>query len=146
MKTFKIKINGQSIISNENKTIMQAAHDFGIELPNLCWHPDFCVKANCRICVVEITGRKDLVTACSTKVEDGMEIRTDSDRVKRSRNLNIELIFAEHIEKCPTCVWRVNCKLLELADKYKIEITKFSDRKSKRKIYKFANAVEIDGT
>ncbi|MFH0956201.1 MAG: [FeFe] hydrogenase, group A, partial [Candidatus Falkowbacteria bacterium] len=76
----------------------------------------------------------------------GMEVKTDTDRVKRSRNLNIELIFAEHIEKCPTCVWRVNCKLLELADQYKIEITKFSDRKAKRKIYKFANAVEIDGT
>jgi len=75
-----------------------------------------------------------------------MEIRTDSERVKRSRNLNIELIFAEHIEKCPTCVWRVNCKLLELADQYKIEITKFSDRKGKRKIYKFDKAVEIDGT
>jgi len=146
MKKINIKINGREIICDQGITIMQAAHDNGIELPNLCWHPDFSVKANCRICVVEITGQKSLATACSTLVLDGMEIRTDSERVKRSRNLNIELIFAEHIEKCPTCVWRVNCKLLELADKYKIEITKFSDRKGKRKVYKFANAVEIDGT
>lgn len=146
MKKINIKINGRSIISDENKTIMQAANDNGLELPNLCWHPDLSVKANCRICVVEIAGRKNLATACSAKVEDGMEIITDSERVKRSRNLNIELIFAEHIERCPACVWRVNCKLLELADQYKIEITKFGDRKGKRKVYKFANAVEIDGT
>ncbi|MEI6597128.1 MAG: [FeFe] hydrogenase, group A [bacterium] len=146
MKKINIKINGKNIVCDYGKTIMQAAHDNGLELPNLCFHPDLSVKANCRVCVVEITGRKSLVTSCSTKVEDGMEIVTDSERVKRSRNLNIELIFAEHIERCPTCIWRVNCKLLELADKYKIEITKFNDRKGKRKVYKFANAVEIDGT
>ncbi|MBI4779401.1 (2Fe-2S)-binding protein, partial [Candidatus Falkowbacteria bacterium] len=146
MKEIKIKINGRKIVCGQGRTIMQAARANGIDIPGLCGHADFSPKANCRICVVEIVGRKNLATSCSTKAEDGMEIRTDSERVKRSRNLNIELIFAEHIEKCPTCVSRLNCKLLELADKYKIEITKFSDRKSKRKIYRFANAVEIDGT
>ncbi|MDD4271775.1 MAG: [FeFe] hydrogenase, group A [Patescibacteria group bacterium] len=146
MKKINIKINGQSISCDENKTIMQAAHDNGFELPNLCWHPDLSIKANCRVCVVEIAGRKGLHTSCSTKIEDGMEIITDSERVKRSRNLNIELIFAEHIERCPTCIWRFNCKLLDLADQYKIEITRFKDRKGKRKVYKFGNAVELDGT
>ena len=125
---------------------MQVAHNNGIELPNLCFHPDLSVKANCRVCVVEIAGRRNLATACSTLVEAGLEINTNSERVKRSRNLNLELIFAEHIERCPTCIWRLNCKLLEYAEKYKIEITHFEDRKSKRKVYKFANAVEIDGT
>ncbi|MFA6306234.1 MAG: [FeFe] hydrogenase, group A [Patescibacteria group bacterium] len=146
MKKINLKINGREIICDQGKTIMQAARANGIAIPGLCGHADFSPKANCRICVVEIAGRKGLATSCSTQAEDGMEVRTDTERVKRSRNLNIELIFAEHIEKCPTCIWRVNCKLLELADKYKIEITKFSDRKAKRKVYKFANAVEIDGT
>ncbi|MFH1583491.1 MAG: [FeFe] hydrogenase, group A [Candidatus Falkowbacteria bacterium] len=146
MKKINLKINDREIICDQGKTIMQAAKANGIDIPGLCGHADFSPKANCRICVVEIAGRKGLATSCSTQVEDGMDIRTDTERVKHSRNLNIELIFAEHIEKCPTCIWRVNCKLLELADKYKIEITKFSDRKAKRKVYKFANAVEIDGT
>lgn len=145
MKKINLKINGQAIICDQGKTIMQAALEHGLELPNLCFHPDLSVRANCRICVVEITGREGLTTACSTKVEEGMEVITDSEPVKRSRNLNIELIFAEHIERCYTCVWLVNCKLLALADKYKIEITKFSSRKIRRKIYQFANAVEIDG-
>jgi len=145
MKKINLKINGRRLSCLEGKTIMQVAHDNGIEIPNLCYHPDLPVKANCRVCVVEIVDRKNLATACSTPVAAGLEIKTDSERVKRSRNLNLELIFAEHIKRCPTCIWRFNCQLLEYAEKYKIEITHFSDRKSKRKVYKFANAVEIDG-
>jgi iron only hydrogenase large subunit-like protein/ferredoxin len=145
-KKIKINLNGKEIICKQGQTIMRTAEDNGLELPSLCFHPDLSVRANCRVCAVEVAGRKNLVTACNTKVEEGMVIRTDTARVKRSRNLNIELIFAEHIEKCPTCIWRFNCKLLELAEKYKIEIIRFKDRKSKRKVYKFANAVEIDGS
>jgi len=146
MKKIKIKINGKTISCSPGQTIYKVARQNGIFIPGLCGHPDFPAKANCRICVVEIKGRNNLVTSCSTEVEDGMDIITDSERVKKARNLNIELIFAEHIEKCPTCIWRVNCTLLNFAEKYKIEITRFSDRKSRRKIYKFANAIEIDGT
>ncbi|MEA1936539.1 MAG: [FeFe] hydrogenase, group A [Patescibacteria group bacterium] len=146
VKKVKIKIDNKEIFCSSNKTIMEVARENGIEIPGLCYHPDFEPKANCRICVVEIKGVKKLMTSCSTKVQDGMEIKTNTERVKRVRNLNIELIFAEHIEKCPDCIWNVNCKLLSLADKYDIKIKRFTDRKDKRKIYKFANAVEIDGT
>ena len=146
MKKVKIKIDNKEITCSFDKTIMEAAKDNGIEIPGLCNHPDFSPKANCRICVVEITGVKRLMTSCSTKVADGMEIKTNTERVKKVRNLNIELIFAEHIEKCPDCIWNVNCGLLKLAEKYEIKIKRFKDRKSERKIYKFANAVEIDGS
>jgi len=146
MRKIQIKINNKKIICSPEQTIMEAARLNGIEIPGLCSHPDFPAKANCRVCLVEIKGWAKLATSCSTKVEDGMEIRTDSERVKKLRNLNIELLFAEHIEKCPTCIWRFNCQLLKLAEKYKIEITRFADRKKRRKIYKFANAVEIDGS
>ncbi|MDP2708624.1 MAG: [FeFe] hydrogenase, group A [bacterium] len=146
MKKIKIKINGQAITCDEGATIGHAAWAGGIEIPGLCFHPDLSVKANCRVCVVEIIGRPKLATSCSTPAQDGMEILTDSDRVKRSRNLNLEMIFAEHIEKCPTCVWRLSCQLLAYAERYKIEIKRFPDRKAKRKTYKFANAVELDGS
>ena len=146
MKKIKIKIDNKEITCSPDKTIMEAARENGIEIPGLCSHPDFSPKANCRICVVEIKGIKRLMTSCSTKVADGMEIKTNTERVKKVRNLNIELIFAEHIEKCPDCIWNVNCKLLNLADKYKIKIKRFADRKKERKTYKFANAVEIDGS
>ena len=146
MKKIKIKINGKKISCLSGKTIMEVAQENEIFIPGLCYHPDFPAKGNCRICVVEIKGEKKLCLSCQRKVVDGMEIWTDTERVKKTRNLNIELIFAEHIEKCPTCIWNVHCDLLELAERYKIEIKRFSDRKGKRKTYKFANAVEIDGT
>ncbi|MDD5032426.1 MAG: [FeFe] hydrogenase, group A [Patescibacteria group bacterium] len=146
MKNINIKINGKEISCQPGKTIMEVARENGIFIPGLCYHPDFPVKGNCRICVVEIKGGKKLSLACKKTVGEGMEIWTDTARVKKSRNLNIELIFAEHIEKCPTCIWNVHCALLDLAERYKIEIKRFPDRKGKRKTYKFANAVEIDGT
>ncbi len=145
-KNIIITINNKKIKCREGQTIKEVAEKNGIFIPGLCSHPDFPPKANCRICLVEIEGSKKLVPSCSTKVSDGMVVNTESERVARIRNLNIELIFAEHIEKCPTCIWRFNCPLLKLAIKYKVQIKRFPDRKGKRKIYKFANAVEIDGT
>lgn len=146
MKNINIKINGKKISCSPEKMIMEVASDNGFFIPSFCNHPDFPPKGNCRICVVEIKGWKKLVTSCSIKVEEGMEIFTNTEKVKKARNLNIELIFAEHIEKCSTCIWNVHCSLLDLAERYKVEIKRFPDRKAKRKTYKFANAVEIDGT
>lgn len=150
MSIIKIKINNQLITCDSEQTILEVAKKNKIEIPSLCAHPDFPAKGNCRVCEIEVkdptTGRTKLVTACSTVAQNGMEIFTDTDRVAKSRNLNIELIFAEHIEKCPTCIWRPNCPLLRMAEKYNINIKRLPDRKAKRQTYKFANAVEIDGT
>jgi NADH-quinone oxidoreductase subunit G/NADP-reducing hydrogenase subunit HndD len=145
-QSISLLLNGKPVKTQAGQTIWKAAFDNGITIPGLCYHPDFCAKGNCRVCVVEVKGKRNLVASCSTQAEDGLEIMTETDRVKKARNMNLELIFAEHIEKCPTCVWRLNCKLLSFADKYKLEIKKFRDRKSRRKIYQFANTVEIDGT
>jgi NADH-quinone oxidoreductase subunit G/NADP-reducing hydrogenase subunit HndD len=142
----QITIDGQKISCSPGLTVLQAAAANSIDIPSLCEHPDFPHKANCRVCVVEIKGRQSLATSCSTPVTEGMEIQTKSDRVIRSRNLNLEMIFAEHIEKCATCVWRFNCKLLAYSAKYKILLTTFKDRKGNRPTYKFENAVELDGT
>ena len=146
MKQIKIKINGRDISCDEGRTIMAAARQAGIMIPGLCGHPDFPMKGNCRVCVVEVRGRGKLVTACSTPAEDGMEIMTENERVRRARDTNIGLIFAQHVEKCATCVWRFECKLLKYAEDYKISLNHFNDRKGKRAKYKFANAVELDGT
>lgn len=145
-KKIKIEIDGKKFICQEGISILDAADQKGIEIPSLCYHPDFCAKGNCRVCVVEVIGKKRLVTACAMKAEEGMKILTDSERVKKARNLNLELIFAEHIEKCGDCIWKFQCKLLHYAKKYKILLTAFKDRKGRRKIFKFADAVEIDGS
>jgi len=141
-----LKINGKEIEFITGENVWHAAKRAGFFIPGLCSHPDFSVKANCRVCVVEIEGRKNLAASCSTETQDGMVIMTETERVQRSRNLNLEMIFAEHVERCPTCVWRFNCKLLEYAGRYKIRINTLKDRKSNRPVYRFANAVEIDSS
>ncbi len=146
MKKIKIKINNKEISCSSGQTILEVAKANGVFIPELCYHPDFPAKGNCGVCVVEIKGCRKLAKSCITEAEEGMDIKTDTEKVRRVRNLNIELIFAEHIEKCADCIWRVNCALLNLAEKYNIKIARFRDRKGNRKIYKFANAVEIDGT
>ncbi|MEI7497978.1 MAG: [FeFe] hydrogenase, group A [Candidatus Falkowbacteria bacterium] len=146
-----IKLNNKLIATEPGQTIMQIAAANGVEIPSLCEHPDFPHKANCRVCVVEVTmpnsnGKSRLMTSCSVAAAEGMVIETDSPKVRRARNTNLEMIYAEHIEKCATCVWRLNCKLLQYAAKYKILLTTFKERKVDRPTYKFANAVELDGS
>ena len=142
----RIRINGKAFSCEKGDTIMKVAHANKIRIPGLCGHPDFKAKANCRLCVVEVKGKRKLLTACSTAVEDGMEVVTDNERIKKTRDTNLELIFAEHIEKCGDCIWRYECKLLGFAREFELKLTKFSDRKGGRQTYRFANAVEIDGT
>ncbi len=142
----KVKINKKIYSAKEGDTILDVAKKNDIEIPHLCVHPDFPVKGNCRVCVVEVKGAKRLMPSCATKVVDGMEVLTESERVQKSRNMNLELIFAEHVEKCATCPWRFECPLLNAVKKYNLKLTRFRDRKGNRKIRKFRNAVEIDGS
>lgn len=141
-----LSINHKKIRFNAGQTILDIATANGFEIPTLCHHPDLKVQANCRLCVVEIEGRNRLETACSTLAEEGMSILTESPRIDKARVTNLELIFSEHEEKCLDCTRRYNCDLLKFASKYKVNIRRFQDRKLKRKTYRFANAVEIDGT
>ncbi|MFA5000327.1 MAG: [FeFe] hydrogenase, group A [Patescibacteria group bacterium] len=141
-----LKINNKKVKGRTGQTILEIARENGIKIPSLCHHPDLDAKASCRVCVVEIKGREKLVTSCSTLAEEGLEIFTDSPRVKATRKINLELLFASHAEKCGSCSMVYDCRLLSAAKKYEVEIDRFPDRKGKRKTYRFANAVEIDGT
>lgn len=145
-KKIKIKLNGKSVFCEAGLTVMQVAAKEGVEIPSLCEHPDFPHKANCRVCVVEVVDRKGLVTSCSTLVQDGMVILTDTERVQKARKINLELLYGEHEQDCAKCVLRYNCKLLNYASKYKASFRAFNDRKINRPTYKFANAVEFNNS
>jgi NADH-quinone oxidoreductase subunit G/NADP-reducing hydrogenase subunit HndD len=142
----KLKINNKQITGRAGQTILEIARENGIEIPSLCYHPDLEVQANCRVCAVEIKGRTNLATACSTVAVAGMEVLTDSPRVRQARRTNLELIFGAHVEKCGHCSYFYDCELLKLSRKYKVPINRFSDRKQGRRTYRFDQAVEVDGT
>jgi iron-only hydrogenase group A len=133
----RITIDGQVCEVQSGQTIIQAADANGIEIPRLCWHPDQSVKANCRICVVQVDGTKGLQTACSTPVTDGMIVNTQATAVTEARRTNLELIFGEHKLECDDCVLRYNCSLLKYAAQYQARITRFACRKAEAPIYQF---------
>lgn len=142
----EIIINGKKLRAEKGQTILEVAENNGIDIPALCFHSDLCVKANCRICVVEIKGRKGLHAACSTKLEPSMEVITESPRIRKTRKINLELIFSQHEEECTDCIWQYNCELLDLAKKYNVKITRFKDRKTDYPVYQFGKALQFDSS
>ncbi|MFA5155174.1 MAG: [FeFe] hydrogenase, group A [Patescibacteria group bacterium] len=142
----QLKINGKTLSGRPGQTILEVALENGIKIPALCHHPDLEIKANCRLCLVEIKGRDRLATACSTPAQAGMEVSSDSPRVKRARATNLELILGAHTKKCAICLSIHDCELLRLARTYKVKTDRLTERKKARKTYRFANAVEIDGS
>ena len=115
-----ISINGFPVEISSGKTILEAAEEQGITIPTLCHHKDLCVAGNCRVCVVEVAGQNRLSAACATPCEEGMEILTNSLKVRNSRKQIIELLLAEHNADCTKCYRNGNCELQTLASEYKI--------------------------
>jgi iron-only hydrogenase group A len=111
----KITINHQPIEVDEGMTIWQACHDAGINIPSLCYFKDISANASCGVCVVEVKGVKTLLRSCITEVTEGMEIITDSPRVREARKVNVELLLANHPEDCLQCDRNLNCELQQLA-------------------------------
>ncbi|MDD3969605.1 MAG: [FeFe] hydrogenase, group A [Candidatus Pacebacteria bacterium] len=141
----KIRINNKDFDCKKGEVVLDVALRNGIKIPAVCRHTDLEPQNSCRLCLVEIKG-KGLQTSCSTKVENGMEISTESAEIKRLRKINLELLFSQHIEQCSECNWSYKCKLLELARKYEIKITKFNDRKKDFPTYQFGPSVVFDSS
>lgn len=142
----KIKLNGKDCSGAKGETILQIARKNNIKIPTLCEHSDLDPKASCRLCLVAIEGRKGFFTACSTIAEEGMDITVDSDEIKRLRKTNLELLFAQHIERCNVCVRGISCNFLNLAKEYGVDIKKYEDRKVGYPKYKFGPSVCFDSS
>jgi NADP-reducing hydrogenase subunit HndD len=127
MKMINITIDNKKLSVPEETTILEAAKQVGIIIPNLCYHPDQSIKANCRVCLVQVKGSKNLSTACSTPVWEGMEISTNSEFVRNARKTVLELILANHPQDCLVCIRNNNCELQSLANNLGIRSNSFSD-------------------
>ncbi|EKD30694.1 MAG: hypothetical protein ACD_77C00487G0004 [uncultured bacterium] len=119
-KKIKISINGESVEVEKGTSILEAAKQTGVIIPTLCYHKDLCIAGNCRVCVVEVVGQKRLAPACATPCEDGMDVLTNSFKVRNSRKHIIELLLSEHNADCTSCYKNGGCELQRLASEYKI--------------------------
>ena len=110
-----LTINGELVSAREDETLLDAAQDAGIHIPTLCHLEGIGDVGSCRLCLVEIAGNNKLQPACITKVIEGMEVNTNSDRLQKYRRTIIEMLFAEGNHICSVCVANNNCELQDLA-------------------------------
>lgn len=110
-----IKINNIPLQVPEGTRILDACRDNGFHVPYLCYLKDINEIGACRVCVVEVKGIHHLVTSCNNQVQEGMEILTNSPRVREARKINVELLLSQHHTNCPTCVRSSNCELKQVA-------------------------------
>ena len=110
-----LTIDGKHVSADESATILHAAMEAGITIPTLCHLDGVYDVGACRLCLVEVTGLAKLLPACTTKVSEGMDIKTDSERLRKYRRMTLELLFAERNHVCAVCVANGHCELQRLA-------------------------------
>ena len=116
MVMVNLTIDGQKVSVPQGTTIMQAAATMGIDIPRLCYLKDINEISACKVCVVEIQGQNRVVTACTTPVQEGLVVYTNSPKARSIRRTNVELILSQHDCLCATCVRSGNCSLQKLAN------------------------------
>ena len=116
-----IKINGIDYQVEDNISVLEACRAVGIEIPTLCNDDRLQPHAACRLCIVEVEGKRGFEASCSLKVWDGMAVETHSPRVMKARADILDLLFSNHPEDCLTCEKSGDCKLQDYCFEYGVE-------------------------
>ena len=135
MADIKVTIDGKQVEVPEGSTVLQAAHKIGIDIPTLCHLDLHDIKmvnkaASCRICVVEVEGRRNLAPACATPVFDGMVVRTNTIRVLNARRIVLELLLSDHPKDCLVCSKSGDCELQDMAERFGLRKVRFDGSQS----------------
>ncbi len=117
----KLTIDGKKIEAEGKKSILDVARENDIYIPALCDHPILGPFSGCRLCIVEIQGRRGFAPSCSTYIEDGMEVKSDTPQLRKTRKEILGLILSEHPDACLICAEKQNC------DEYKSTIRKVGE-------------------
>lgn len=121
-----LKINNIPVSVPEGTTILEAARVAGVKIPTLCYMKDINAIGACRICVVEVKGARSFAAACVYPVTEGMEVFTDTPKIRQSRKTTLELILSDHNKDCLSCERNLHCELQALAYEYGCDAKTFS--------------------
>ncbi len=110
-------IDGRDVSAREDETVLQVARENDIFIPTLCQVDGLSTIGACRLCLVEIRGRPKLFPSCTLRVEEGIEVTTESERLAKYRRLVLELLFSERNHICSVCVSNGLCDLQALAQR-----------------------------
>jgi iron-only hydrogenase group A len=125
MNNINVKINGNQFQVPQGITILDACKRAGIEIPTLCYLEDVAKNSSCGVCLVEVKGARALVRSCTMCVYEGIEIATNSLRIRDARKTNVELILANHPKDCLSCLRNQNCELQSIAADLGVKESRF---------------------
>ncbi len=114
-RVLTLKINGEEISGREDDSILETARDHQVPIPTLCHLEGLSDVGACRLCLVEIHGSSKLVPACTTKISEGMDVLTTSERLQKYRRMIVQMLFCEGNHVCSVCVVNGRCELQNLA-------------------------------
>ena len=133
-KMINLTIDNQEITVPEGTTILDAAKQAGIDIPTLCFLKDINEVGDCRMCIVEVEGRKGFATSCIQTVEEGMVVHTHTPSVLEARHVILDLIISNHAKDCLTCTRSGNCELQKLAVKFNVLSVEFPGEMTKHRV------------
>lgn len=125
-----INVNNSSVVVQEGELLLTALRRNGIKIPTLCHMHGFTPSGACRLCVVEVEGKRDLITSCTYPVEPDMVVKTNSNRVIKARKSLVEMLLSNHPDDCLYCERNGNCELQWLAEEMNIKERKYFSRKN----------------
>jgi len=139
-----IEVNKKTIKAKKGETILSALNRNGIEVPTLCHMKNFFPSGACRMCVVEVEGKGNLITSCSYPVEEGMVIKTHSPRVVNARKTIVELLLSNHPDDCLYCERNENCELQSLSENLNVRERRITGVKNRYKMDRSSPSIVRD--
>lgn len=134
MEMIHLTIDQKSVTVPKGTTVLEAAKSIGIDIPTLCFLKKINEVGDCRMCIVEVKGRKGFATSCIQQVEEGMEVTTNSATLMEARRTILDLILSNHHRDCLTCVRNGHCELSDLARKFNVQHIEYEGEMSTHKI------------
>lgn len=141
-----LKIDGKEVTVPRGTTVLKAAKQIGIDIPTLCYLKEINAAGDCRMCIVEIEGRRGFVPSCITQVEEGMNVKTDTPEINEARRIILDLILSTHNRDCLTCIRNGKCELQTLAEKFGITDIQYEGEKVKPTIDELSPSIVRDNS
>ena len=129
-----LTIDGTKVTVKQGSTILDAARQANIDIPTLCFLKEINEMGDCRMCIVEVEGRKGFATSCIQKAEEGMVVHTHTPAVLEARRMVLDLIISNHAKDCLTCTRSGNCELQNLAIKFNVLNIEYEGERTKHKV------------
>ncbi len=142
----KLTIDGKEVEVERGTTVLQAARKANINIPTLCFLKEINAAGDCRMCIVEIEGRRGFVPSCITQAEDGMNVKTDTPELNDSRRIMLDLILSTHNRDCLTCVRNGNCELQTLSEKFGVTNIEYEGQKVEPTIDELSPSIVRDNS